>query len=424
MNVLSLPRSTRFLPSRFLDGICQDKLFGKLESIQEGYLEVESPEGEVQRFGNPSSAAELRAFVKIHRRRAFSRMVLGGSVGSGESYVDQDWDCLDLVSLIRILVLNRKVLNAIDGGFGALLQPLLRRIHVSRANHELQAHANIQAHYDLGNDFFSLFLDETKMYSSGFFLTESSTLQEAQIEKNDRLCRRLELQPEHHLLEIGTGWGGFAEHAALHYGCRVTTTTISREQFAFAEERIRKLGLQDRVEIIFQDYRNLTGKYDRLVSIEMIEAVGGQFLDTYFAKCSSLLKDNGRMALQSILIRDQYYEQALKSVDFIQAHIFPGSTIPSTSRILESVRDHTDFALSHFEEFGSHYAKTLQHWSKNLEAHSFEITQLGYPGHLLRLWRYYFAYCEGGFREKQIGVAHLILDKPAMNKRTLKKEFV
>ncbi len=411
-NVLAIARPTRFIPSRALDSFCRGKLLTKLSLLREGRLELVEPNGEAHVFGNREDSEPLRARVEIRRPRAYSRIALGGSVGTGESYVDADWECADLVALTRLFVLNRELLNSLDGGLGAVFQPLQRFLHRLRANDETQARVNIQAHYDLGNDFFSLFLDETWMYSAGYFASPETTLVEAQHEKNDRLCRKLGLRSEHHLLEIGTGWGGFAIHAAKNYGCRVTTTTISEAQLKHARTRVREEGLEDRITLLYQDYRTLEGEYDRLVSIEMIEAVGVQYLDAYFAKCASLLKPDGVMALQSILIQDQYFEQAAKSVDFIQTHIFPGAAIPSVARIMESVLDHTDFKLSHQEDFGEDYARTLREWAANLAKNRDQIGRRGYPEHLYRLWRYYFAYCEGGFLERQIGVGQFIFTKP------------
>ena len=411
-NVLSLARPTRFLPTRALDSFCRNQLLTKLKILKEGRLEIVDTSGEVHVLGNLDRSETLRARVTVRSSRAFSRIALGGSVGVGESYVDGDWDCTDLVALTRLFVRNRDVLNALDNGLGSAFQPLQRYLHRLRANHESQARSNIQAHYDLGNDFFSLFLDESWMYSAGYYSNPEATLSEAQFEKNDRLCRKIGLKPEHHLIEIGTGWGGFAIHAAKNYGCRVTTTTISKAQLEHAKAAVKEAGLEDRITLLYQDYRTLTGAYDRLVSIEMIEAVGIQFLDAYFAKCASLLMPDGVMALQSILIQDQYYEQAAKSVDFIQTHIFPGAAIPSVTRIMQAVHDKTDLKLSHLEDFGGDYARTLHEWSKNLEANREQIGRRGYPEHLYRLWQYYFSYCEGGFLERQIGVGQFIFTKP------------
>ncbi len=411
-SVIAIPRPTRLFATRSVDSFCRKKLYEKLALIREGSIEMISPDGERSHFGDVAAPSHLRSSVTIRASRAYSRIALGGSVGTGESYVDGDWDCTNLVALVRTFVLNREVLNDLDSGTGAFFQPLQKFLHHLRANSEGQARKNIQAHYDLGNDFFSLFLDETWMYSSGFFKNASSTLREAQVEKNDRICRRLNLNSSHHLLEIGTGWGGFAIHAVKNYGCHVTTTTISKEQFEFAAARVKEEGLEDKITLLFQDYRTLEGKYDRLVSIEMVEAVGVKFLDTYFEKCSSLLKPDGVMGLQGILIQDQFFEQAARSVDFIQTHIFPGSAIPSVARITDAIKNHTDMRLEHLEDFGLHYARTLSAWAKNLDRNQSEIARMGYPDSLRRLWNYYFAYCEGGFEERQISVGQFFFTKP------------
>ncbi|MBS1962119.1 MAG: class I SAM-dependent methyltransferase [Bdellovibrionales bacterium] len=411
-NVLELGRPTRFLSFSALDDFCRKRLLEKLEAITLGRLEIVDLDGSTRTFGSLLPNEELRARVVVRRGRAYSRIALGGSVGTGESYVDGDWECSDLVSLTRLFVANRDVLNALDGGLGTLFAPLQKFLHRLRANDESQARANIHAHYDLGNDFFSLFLDESWMYSAGFFRTPATTLPEAQFEKNDRICRKLGLRPEHHLLEIGTGWGGFAIHAAKHYGCRVTTTTISSAQLEHARARVEAEGLGDRIELLSADYRSLSGTYDRLVSIEMVEAVGVDYLDGYFAKCASLLKPEGAMCLQSILIQDQYFDQAVRNVDFIQTHIFPGAAIPSVARIMESILRKTDLRLFHHEDFGPDYARTLREWSKNLAVNREQIGRRGYPDHLYRLWQYYFAYCEGGFLERQIGVGQFVFTKP------------
>ena len=392
-----------------LNNICRSILFGKLSQIRDAHLIIESPDYKTMTFGAPNS--ELSAKVTINRKSAFSRIVLGGSVGAGESYIDRDWDTDNLVQLVRIFVRNRDVLNSMDFQWSNLTSPVQKFFHTKKSNTVKNSRHNIAAHYDLGNDFFDLFLDESKMYSSGYFLNDTSTLQESQFEKNDRLCRNLKLNAGESLLEIGTGWGGFAIHAAKHYGVFVTTTTISKNQYDTALKRIQDEGLQNRVTLLFEDYRNLKGQYDKLVSIEMIEAVGLDHLPTYFKKCCSLLKPDGLMALQSILIKDQYFDMAAKSVDFIQTHVFPGSAIPSQSKILEMVKKHTSLYQVQFENFGNHYAKTIHLWSKNLKENQAKIGQMGYPESLYRLWDYYFAYCEGGFLEESISVGHFTFKK-------------
>jgi cyclopropane-fatty-acyl-phospholipid synthase len=271
---------------------------------------------------------------------------------------------------------------------------------------------NIAAHYDLGNDLFALFLDDTMAYSCGVFEREDATLHEAQVAKFERACRRLRLSPSDHLLEIGTGWGGLALHAASRYGCRVTTTTISREQHDWARERIRAAGLSDRVTLLLDDYRDLRGRYDKLVSIEMIEAVGHQFLDTYTAQCSRLLEPHGAMLLQAITIRDQLYAEALESVDFIQRYIFPGSFIPSVTAIADSVRRATDMKVFHLEDIGPHYATTLRRWRERFFERIDDVRRLGYSEQFVRMWDFYLCYCEGGFLERQLGDVQMLLTKP------------
>jgi cyclopropane-fatty-acyl-phospholipid synthase len=414
--------SRSFAISSALDGFCRNMLFKKLSGLKTGRIEFREhlPTGVFTHVcGQEDAPSDLRAQVVIHRKQAYSRIALGGSIGTAESYVDSDWDCDNLTGLIRIFVSNRDTLLALDGGLGAVLAPLQRLAHRLNGNTIRGAQANIQAHYDLGNDFFRLFLDDTWMYSCGIFTAPETTLEEASVEKIDRICKKLNLSTSDHVVEIGTGWGGFAIHAATQYGCKVTTTTISKEQYQFALQKVEELGLSDRIEVLLQDYRLLQGKFDKLVSIEMIEAVGLKNLDTYFAKCSSLLKPNGQMVIQGITIRDQYYEYAKKNVDFIQLYIFPGSGIPSLKSINESISGVTDLSIFHQEEIGPHYATTLRHWSERLKEKKDQITALGYPSELYRLWQYYFSYCEGGFAERAIGCSQILFTKPECRRAPL-----
>jgi cyclopropane-fatty-acyl-phospholipid synthase len=400
------------LQAGFADKLCRDLLIKKLSGIKNSFVEIIDPEEGSFALGDRNAPACYQAQIKIHRLRAYSRMALGGSIGAAESYMEADWDCDSLVSLVRIFVLNRDILNALDAGAGALLSPFAKISHRLKKNSLSGSKDNIRAHYDLGNDFFSLFLDPTLMYSSGVFLKEDSTMFEASTEKNDRICRKLNLKPSDHVLEIGTGWGGFALHAAQNYGCRITTTTISQKQYELAEKRIRDAHLQDRITLLLKDYRLLEGTFDKVVSIEMIEAVGLDHLETYFEVCSQRLKPHGQMLLQAITIRDQYYDQARKNVDFIQRHIFPGSGIPSVHAMSDAIKKKTDFKVDHLEDIGIHYAKTLRSWSDSLKEKKAEVLSLGYSDELYRMWQFYFAYCEGGFREKSIGCAQISLTKP------------
>jgi cyclopropane-fatty-acyl-phospholipid synthase len=406
---------------KLTDQICRNLLFKKLTKLSEGCIEIVElfRGGQNFIFGNPKTPAHLRTEVRILNPHAYSRIALGGSIGTGESYAAGEWECEQLANLIRVFVRNRSLLMELDSGWGAITAPISKLLHRLRKNSIAGSQKNIHAHYDLGNDFFSLFLGKTWMYSSGVFLSPASSLDDAQTEKIDRICRKLNLSPEDHLVEIGTGWGGFAIHAAKKYGCRVTTTTISREQYEFTKQRITAEGLEDRIELLFRDYRLLEGQYDKLVSIEMIEAVGLDHLNIYFEKCSSLLKPEGQMLIQGITIRDQYYASAKKSVDFIQRYIFPGSGIPSVESISRAVTKNTDLQMSHLEDFGAHYAKTLKLWSDQLKSKRNEVLKLGYPEELYRQWQFYFGYCEGGFLERSIGVMQMLLLKPKAHREPL-----
>ncbi|MET0378422.1 MAG: cyclopropane-fatty-acyl-phospholipid synthase family protein, partial [Spongiibacteraceae bacterium] len=271
----------------------------------------------------------------------------------------------------------------------------------------------IAAHYDLGNDFYELFLDPSMMYSAAIFPHADSSLEQASLYKIDRICKKLQLQPQDHLLEIGTGWGGLALHAARQYGCRVTTTTISRQQFDYANQLINAAGLSDRVTVLLQDYRDLTGQYDKLVSVEMIEAVGHRYYRDYFSRCGTLLKADGLMLIQAITIADQRYERARRSVDFIQRHIFPGGALPSLAVIAHTIARHSDLTISGIEEITQHYARTLQAWSQRFLAQLERVRALGYDERFIRMWQFYLCYCEGGFMERSIGTHQILFAKPA-----------
>jgi len=363
-------------------------------------------------YGARTVRCPLEVTVRVHDARFWSELAFGGSIGAGEAYMEGYWSTDDLTALVRVLLQNRDVLDGMETGLARLTVPLQKSLHWLNRNTREGSRRNIAAHYDLGNDFFSLFLDPTMMYSSAIFERPEMTLEEAQRERLHRICRKLELKPGDHLLEIGTGWGGLAIHAAQHYGCRVTTTTISREQFGHARERVAAAGLADRVTLLLEDYRDLRGRYDKLASIEMIEAVGHAFYDTYFRQCGRLLEDEGLMLLQAITIADQRYAAARRSVDFIQRHIFPGSTIPSVSVMLDSLTRSTDMKLVHLEDIGPHYATTLRKWRENFLASLDRVRALGYPERFVRMWEFYLCYCEGGFEERAIGDVQMLLAKP------------
>ena len=357
--------------------------------------------------------------LRVLDPRFYRHAAFGGSVGAGEAYIRGYWTCDDLTTLIRIMVLNRATLERMESGWARLHRPAMRLLHWLHRNSKRGSARNIAAHYDLGNALYQLMLDPTMAYSCGIFADEHTTLEQASKAKFDAVCRKLSLGPNERLLEIGTGWGGFAIHAAQNYGCHVTTTTISKEQFDYVRERVDRAGLSSRINLLFEDYRDLQGRYDKLVSIEMIEAVGARYLPTFFRRCSELLEHNGAMLLQAITIQDQLYKRALRSVDYIQRFIFPGSFIPSVTAMLRAISSATDLKLFHLEDIGPHYARTLAQWRRNFFAHLDEVRRLGYPETFVRLWEFYLCYCEVGFAERQLGDVQMLLTKPGCRQPAL-----
>jgi cyclopropane-fatty-acyl-phospholipid synthase len=392
--------------------LARKALLQRLALLRDGEIRLNA-DGETHRFGARTARCGLSVTLTVRDPQFWSLSAYGGTVGAGESYINGHWRCDDLTALVRIMVLNRHVMEDMEDGLAARASALLRRLlHWANRNSRSGSARNIAAHYDLGNELYRLMLDDTMAYSCGIYPTEDATLHEASVAKFDAVCRKLALTSSDHLVEIGTGWGGLAIHAAENYGCRVTTTTISREQHDFAKEKIAARGLSDRITLLFEDYRDLKGQFDKLVSIEMIEAVGAKYLDTYFAKCSSLLKPTGAMLLQAITLQDQYYQQALKSVDYIQRFVFPGSFIPSVTAISESVTRVTDMKLFNLEDIGPHYAPTLKAWRERFFANIDKVRAQGYPESFVRLWEFYLCYCEGGFAERQLGDVQMLLTKP------------
>ncbi len=408
------------LPARasWLATLGRSLLFAQLRQLQQGELYFVDELG-THRFGQRTAQCSLSATIQVNHPQLYADAAFGGSVGAGEAYIRGLWRCDDLVALIRIFVINRDVLNGMDSRWSFISQPFLKLFHFWNRNSKAGSARNIAAHYDIGNELYELMLDDTMAYSCGIFVTTDSTLRDASIAKFDAACRKLDLQPTDHLLEIGTGWGGLAIHAAQHYGCRVTTTTISRKQYELAKTKVAAAGLSERITLLLDDYRDLQGSYDKLVSIEMIEAVGAQYLDTYLGKCASLLKPEGAMLLQAITIQDQLYAQALKSVDFIQRFIFPGSFIPSVAVISHSLSKATDFKIFHLEDIGPHYATTLNHWRQRCLAQLPALRQLGYADSFIRLWEFYLCYCEGGFIERQLGTVQMLLTKPGCRRAVM-----
>jgi cyclopropane-fatty-acyl-phospholipid synthase len=401
-----------------LTRLAKSLLLGQLRKIRHGRLRlIDADHG--QSFGQVSAECTFDVAIRVRNPRFYSDAVFGGTTGAGESFMHGTWDCDNLTDLVRLMVVNRELMNDVDSGWSRLSAPLFQLAHRLNRNTAAGSRRNIAAHYDLGNEFFQLFLDETMAYSCGIFPRADASLLEASTAKFDAACTKLNLKPGQRLLEIGTGWGGLALHAARHYGCHVTTTTISREQYELATEKVAQAGLSDRITLLLEDYRELKGQYDALVSIEMIEAVGHQYLDTYFTRCSGLLKSSGAMLLQSITIRDQFYEQAKRSVDFIKRFIFPGSFIPSVQALTDSIARCTDMKLTHLEDIGPHYARTLKLWRQRLMARHSEVRALGYPESLIRMWDYYLCYCEGGFEERQLGDVQMLLTKPGSRRASI-----
>jgi cyclopropane-fatty-acyl-phospholipid synthase len=398
-------------PAGLLATLGRKLLLRQFAGLRDGELRVVDAHGE-HRFGARTARCQLTVTIEVLHAQFYADVAFGGTVGAGSAYIRGLWRCSDLTGLVRVMTVNRELQSGLEGGLARLQRPLLRLFHWLHRNSREGSARNIAAHYDLGNALYELMLDETMAYSCGIFATADSTLAEASRAKFDAACRKLDLKPGDRLLEIGTGWGGLAMHAAAQYGCHVTTTTISREQHDWARARIQERGLADRVTLLLQDYRDLEGQYDKLVSIEMIEAVGAKYLDTYLAKCAALLKPDGAMLLQAITIQDQLYRPALQGVDYIQRYIFPGSFIPSVSALTGSLARATDLKLFHLEDIGPHYARTLELWRHNFFAQLAKVRQLGYSDQFIRLWEFYLCYCEGGFAERQLGDVQMLLTKP------------
>jgi len=404
--VASLSKS----PSR-IDLLLRKAFLDKLAHLENAVLTISDALGECK-LGSESSDG-LSARIEVLDMSFYRQVGLGGSIGAAESYMDQQWQADDLCSVIQILVRNRDLLDSLEGGLATLANQLLKVWHFANRNSQQDSKKNIAAHYDLGNDLFALFLDQHGMYSSATFYQAEQSLEDASTAKLERICQKLDLQPEDHVVEIGTGWGGFATYAAKNYGCQITTTTISKEQFQAAQQRIAEAGVAGQVTVLMEDHRDLQGSYDKLVSIEMIEAVGHHYLDTYLKQCAALLKPNGLALIQAITIEDRYYQQALKSVDFIKRYIFPGSFIPCVSAIVGSASRSTDLRLINLEDQGESYAMTLNHWRKRFMTELDQVRAQGYNEEFIRMWEFYLCYCEGGFLEKSISNVQLLLAKPA-----------
>ena len=402
-------------------------LLEKLNGLERGRLRLVEG-GETVMLGRDAPrAGEPVATVQVHDQRFWPKILLGGSIGAGEGYMAGLWSTDDLTETLRFFLVNRSALESLDGGIGRLLMPLHRGLQLLRANTRRGSRRNIGAHYDLSNEFFELFLDRHMMYSSAVFENADGEdlgddLEAAGEAKLERICRKAELTADDHVLEIGTGWGGFATWAASRYGCRVTTTTISKQQYEAACRRVREAGLEDRVEILRRDYRDLLRaqqRYDKLVSIEMVEAVGHENLAQYFSVCSQLLKPHGRMVLQGITIADRYLETYRRSVDFIQRYVFPGAALLSVSSMGEAVRRAGDLQVVHIEDIGPDYARTLALWRRRFFERIEDVRRLGFSETFVRLWDFYLCYCEAGFLERTTGDLQVVLSKPEDRGRLL-----
>jgi len=382
-----------------------------LGRLQQGSLLVVE-EGAEQIFGEERQRASVQATIIIKDARAWHFVLGSGSLGAGEAYMLGMWDSPDLLQVIRLFVLNMELLNSMDSNGSWPKRMAARLFHLLHRNNLEGARRNIAAHYDLSNDFFRLFLDPTMAYSSAIFSDAGMDLEAASRNKFRHVCQRLQLHSTDHLLEIGTGWGGLAIHAAREHGCRVTTTTLSREQARFARAWIEKEGLSDRITVLEQDYRELQGSFDKLVSIEMIEAVGAQYYDEYFRSCSRLLKSQGLMLIQAITISDQRYAASLRNTDFIKRYIFPGGQLPSNAVIAAHVASDTDMQLIGLEDITQDYARTLRLWRQRFQETLPQVRKLGFDESFIRMWRYYLCFCEGGFMERVIHTAQFLLAKP------------
>ena len=396
-----------------LERMLRGRLVAQMQQLEGCRLTLRDALGEHQ-LGRPAArdADTLVVEIRVRDPGFYRAVAANGSVGAGEAYMDGLWQCDDLVALVRILVRNRAILDGMESGLARLGGMALRAWHALRRNTRNGSRRNIAAHYDLGNTLFELFLDPSLMYSSAIFADERESLDVAATRKLDRICRKLDLSADDHVVEIGTGWGGFAIYAATRYGCRVTTTTISREQYDLARQRVARAGLSERITVLLEDYRDLTGRYDKLVSIEMIEAIGHQYLETYFETVCRLLKPDGLALIQAITIEDHRYHQALHSVDFIKRFIFPGSFIPCVTAMLSAASNTTDLRLYNLEDIGPSYALTLRAWRERFLERLPQVRALGYDERFTRMWEFYLAYCEGGFLERSIGDVQMLLARP------------
>lgn len=395
----------------WLDALGRKSFFAVMEHISVGRFVVED-QSETFAFGQSADSAKLTASVTIHDPRVFRDVVLRGTIGAGEAYMLDYWSTPDLLKVVRVMVLNMKTIERLDSSTSLrsrLSNTFFRMLSSNTLN---GSRRNIGAHYDLGNDFFKLFLDPEMMYSAAIYPASDASLERAALNKLEVVCQKLQLKSSDHLLEIGTGWGGMAIYAARHFGCTVTTTTISQQQYDFARQRVAEEGLTGKVTVLLNDYRELRGSFNKLVSIEMIEAVGHKFYSNFFSTCSKLLKDDGIMVIQAITIPDQRYQQAKSAIDFIQKYIFPGGCLPSNAVIAHHVAEDTNMQISALQDMTRDYARTLADWRARFHARIQDVRHQGYDERFVRMWEFYLCYCEGGFTERVITTAQFTLVKP------------
>ena len=409
MNSMSSTPNQNLSEQSIVNKFLKSQLLKKMNLLQDGALTLHE-HGESRVLGLDKTSAQFGS-LHITNDAFYTKTALGGSVGAAESYMDGDWHSEQLVDVMRLLIRNRDLLDSMESGTARVTNLAMKAAHLFRKNTKSGSRKNIAAHYDIGNELFQLFLDSKLMYSSAVFDKPDLDLEQASERKLQLICEKLQLSATDHLLEIGTGWGGMAIYAAKNYSCKVTTTTISKQQYEYAKARVAAEGLQDRITLLFEDYRDLSGQFDKLVSIEMIEAIGHQFQDVYFKKCAAMLKPGGQALIQAITIEDHRYQQALHSVDFIKHYIFPGSYIPCVSSMVSSAANAGQLRLVDLQDIGDSYAKTIRHWRNRFNQQRSSILALGYDLHFIRMWDYYFAYCEAGFIEQSISNVHLLFNK-------------
>lgn len=406
-DITRLPLINRFRQHH----VARDLLLRLLQRIEVGTLTIHDGD-EVLRLGEDTRPEAPHADITIHNPRTYWRVLTGGTIASGEAYIDGDWSSRNLTEVTRLFSANMACMEAMCDNQHWWTSIALKLAHLGNRNTQTGSRKNIAAHYDLGNEFFKLFLDPTMMYSSAVYPSDKATLEQASLHKLELICESLELSPEDHVIEIGTGWGGMAVYAAEHYGCKVTTTTISQEQFKKAQQEVRERGLEDKVTVLCEDYRDLEGEFDKLVSIEMIEAVGHEFYESYFRCVSKLLKPQGKAVIQAITITDQRYRQARDSVDYIKRYIFPGGCLPSLKVISENLAAHTDLQMIDLRDITRDYARTLEAWHHRFLEQLDKVREMGFDDRFIRMWRFYLSYCEGGFRERIIGTFQITMAKP------------